>query len=130
MHQVETLFQSLYQYFYKSPKHHLEFTKLVDIMESKGLKLLRNVKARWDSMLSPTKQVMTEYKTLLMKMALDMDANSQVATNFERLVDLDMLLYLSYTLPLLKYVHNFIKFSQGNDIFVCDFLCAMKICQA
>jgi hypothetical protein len=130
VHGVETLFQSLYQYFYKSPKRHVEFTKLVNIMETKGLKLLRNVKTRWDSMLSPTKWVMVEYKTLLMKMALNMDANSQVATNFEHLVDLDMLFYLYYILPFLGYVHSLIKFSQCNDIFVCNFLRVVKVCQA
>jgi len=62
-------------------------------------------------MLSPTKWVMEEYKTLLMKMAIDMDANSQAVTNFEHLVALDMLLYLFYILSLLEYVHSLIKFS-------------------
>jgi hypothetical protein len=72
---------------------------------------------------------MAEYKTMLMKMALDMDATSQVAPNFEHLVDLDMLLYLSYILPLLEYVHSLVKFSQCNDIFVCNFLWVIIICQ-
>jgi hypothetical protein len=61
-------------------------------METKGLKLLRNVKTKWISMLSPTKRVMAKYKTLLMKMALDMDVNFQAATNFEHLLDLEVLL--------------------------------------
>jgi hypothetical protein len=55
-------------------------------METKGLKLLINVKTKWISMLSPTKRVMAKYKTLLMKMALDMDVNFQATTNFEHLV--------------------------------------------
>ncbi len=46
VHGMEPLFQSLYQYFCKSPKRHLEFTKLVNIMETKALKLLRNVKTQ------------------------------------------------------------------------------------
>jgi hypothetical protein len=62
-------------------------------METKGLKLLRNVKTRWISMFKPTKWVMVEYKTLLMKMALNMDVNFQAPTNIKRLVDLDMFLY-------------------------------------
>ncbi len=44
-------------------------------------------------MFKPTKWVMVEYKTLLMKMALNMDVNFQVPTNIKRLVDLDMFLY-------------------------------------
>jgi hypothetical protein len=54
---------------------------------------------------------MAKYKTLLMKMTVYMDANSQAITNFEHLVALDMLLYLSYILSLLEYVHSLIKFS-------------------
>jgi hypothetical protein len=80
-------------------------------METKGLKLLKNVKTRPNSMLSPTKWVMAEYKTLLMKMASNMDANFQAITNFEHLLVLDMLLYLFYILLFLEYVHSLIKFS-------------------
>jgi hypothetical protein len=64
-------------------------------METKGLKLLRNVKTRWISILSPTKRVMEKYKSLLVKMALNMDVNFQPTTNFEHLVDLEVLLSFS-----------------------------------
>lgn len=53
-----------------------------------------------------------------MKMGLDMATNSQlVLVSFELLVDLDVLITLSYILPLLEIVHNFINFFQINDIF-------------
>jgi hypothetical protein len=59
-------------------------------METKGLKLLRNVKTRWISMLNPTKKVIAKYMIkLLVKMGLDMPKNFQVVTN---LADLDILL--------------------------------------
>jgi hypothetical protein len=64
----------------------LEFTKLATIMETIGPKLLKNVKTKWISMFSLAKQVMLEYKILLMKMAINMDANSQATTNFEHFV--------------------------------------------
>jgi hypothetical protein len=38
--------QYLYSYFAKSLKRYLEFIKLVEIMETKGNKILRNVKTR------------------------------------------------------------------------------------
>jgi len=38
-----------------SPKHNFEFTKLVEILEIECLKILRNVKTRWNSMLAPLK---------------------------------------------------------------------------
>jgi hypothetical protein len=41
---LEDLFQTLYKY--SSPKHHLEFTKLVEIIETKGLKVFQNMKTR------------------------------------------------------------------------------------
>ncbi len=40
----ESLFQNLYNYFSKSPKRHLEFTKLAKLMEPKGAKIFKNVK--------------------------------------------------------------------------------------
>lgn len=41
---LEELLQSLYSYFSSSLKCHLEFTKLAEIMETWGLKILQNVK--------------------------------------------------------------------------------------
>jgi hypothetical protein len=37
-------------------------------METKGLKMLKAVKTRWISMLSPYKRVLSEYRPLLVKM--------------------------------------------------------------
>jgi hypothetical protein len=44
---LEDLFQSLYVYLLNSPKHHLEFNKLAKIVETRGLKILKNVKTWW-----------------------------------------------------------------------------------
>jgi hypothetical protein len=41
---IEGLLQTLYNYFSKSFKRHLEFTKLINLMETKGAKILKNVK--------------------------------------------------------------------------------------
>jgi hypothetical protein len=40
---LEDLLQSLYSYYSSSWKQHLEFTKFVKIVETLGLKILRNV---------------------------------------------------------------------------------------
>jgi hypothetical protein len=68
---IENLLQCLYSYFAHSLKKHLKFTRIAGFMVTKGNKILRNVKTRWISMLSPTKTIMEKYKTLLVKMALD-----------------------------------------------------------
>jgi hypothetical protein len=39
------------------------------------------------------------------------------------------MLGLSCILPWLEAIHFFIKFSQLHDVFVCDFIVIVKICQ-
>ena len=102
-------------------------------METKGLKLLKNMETQWISMCSPNHRIMDEYKTLLVKMDVDMAAggqngNSAVATNFDYLSDIEVLLSLSYFIPMLNVVHYLIKLSQARDIFIYDFMQAIKVC--
>ncbi len=75
MVQIESLLQCLYSYFAHSPKRHLEFIKITELMATKGNKILWNVKTRWILMLSLAKKIMVEYKTLLVKMILDILTN-------------------------------------------------------
>ena len=49
-------------------------------MQSKGLKILKNIKTRWISMLSPSVRVMNEYRPLLVKMWLDSQVPLQDVT--------------------------------------------------
>jgi len=62
---LQNLLQTLHSYFAHSPKRHLKFTKLTKLMQTKGNKILRNVKTRWMAI----ERVMAKYKTLLVKMA-------------------------------------------------------------
>jgi hypothetical protein len=48
---LENLLQVFYGYFYTSPKCRIEFTELVEIVKTQGLKVLPNVKTRWIGML-------------------------------------------------------------------------------
>jgi hypothetical protein len=98
VNKIEGLFQTLYKYFSKSPKRHLEFTKLAEVMELKGMK---DVKTHWIFMLSPVWHVMVEFRTLLMKMALDGPTNDKAKANFELICDVQILLGLVAILPLL-----------------------------
>lgn len=137
---------SLHAFFAKSPKRHLEFVKLAELMQSKGLKILKNVKTRWISMLSPAVRVMSEYRVLIVKMSLDAERPVQDSVgkkvkvdkklmeiarkNLEYLTDIQILLGLSGLLPLLKCVHNLMQFAQGRDVFVCDYVSAIQMCIA
>jgi hypothetical protein len=41
---IESLFSYIHNYYVLSPKSHLEVTKLVELLECKGNKILKNVK--------------------------------------------------------------------------------------
>ena len=71
MSHIEGLLKSSHAYFKHSPKRHLEFVKLVELMETKGLKLLKNVKTRWVSLIEPLRCILQEYKVPLAKMKVD-----------------------------------------------------------
>lgn len=127
---IKTLLQLLHSYFTSSPKMHLEFTKLAEIMETSGLKMLPTVRTRWISMFEPLKRVLSEYKTLIVKMSKDANEESKAAPNLMFLCDLSTLLALPYLLPLLESVNSLITFSQSRNVFVSDYVVATKICQA
>jgi hypothetical protein len=80
-------------------------------------------------MFVPTKQMMKEYHTLLLKMGLDAPIEVKVNVNSTHLVDVEVLLGLLCVFPLLEIVHNLVKFNQMRDTFSCDFIVTIKICQ-
>jgi hypothetical protein len=55
------------------------------MIESKGLKFLRNIKMKWISMLAPFKRMFEEYETLVVKMSDDVVSNAVANTNYELL---------------------------------------------
>ena len=71
MNRIEDLLKSSHAYFKHSPKWHLEFVKLAKLMETKGLKLLKNVKTRWVSLIEPLRRILQDYRVPLAKMKAD-----------------------------------------------------------
>jgi hypothetical protein len=59
----------------------------MEIWESKGNKLLKNIKTQWISMLSPCKRGFAKYKHLVMKMAEDSGHFENGKINYELLWD-------------------------------------------
>jgi hypothetical protein len=92
MSKIEGLFSTSYNYFFKYLKQHLEFSKLFEIMETKWVKILKNVKTCWTSMLSLVRCVMFKYMTLLMTMAIDGLDNDKAKANFDLFCDVQILL--------------------------------------
>jgi len=59
---IEALLASVYMCFAHYLKRPLEHNKLIEIMETKGLKILQNVKTWWVFMMALSKCVLYEYK--------------------------------------------------------------------
>jgi len=116
----------LYSFFAYNLKKFLEFIKLVETLKTKGLKLLRNVKIHWISMLSPLKRLLAHYKSLVVKMHFDCEKNKSVYGNFELFCDLDVILGLPYVMPILEVVHYVIKYAQCWGVFIMDILDAIN----
>lgn len=57
---IETLLVVLHMYVSLSPKRRLGLQKFVDLLETKGRKILQNVKIRWVNMSSPLKRELSE----------------------------------------------------------------------
>ncbi len=72
---------------------------------------------------------MVEYKTPIVKMSHDSVLVVQVRFNLYLFCDLHILMGLFCLLPLLEVVNALIKFAQGKDIFICDFVAVIKIFQ-
>lgn len=68
---IEKLVTSLHSYFRAYPKRHLELTKLVGIVETEGLKILHCVRMHSISTLQPSKCMLGEYKTFIIKLLED-----------------------------------------------------------
>ncbi len=88
---------------------------------------MRNVKIRWISMISVTKQVMLMYMPLIAKM-VEQCIFMAAKVNFELICDVNLLIPPSCMLPMLETIHGVIKFTWKRDIFVCDYFVAIKIC--
>jgi hypothetical protein len=68
MGKIESLLASMYNCFVNNFKCHLEICKLVEFMSCKGNKILKNLKTKKMSMLSPSNRTLNEYQTLVVKM--------------------------------------------------------------
>ena len=75
-------------------------------------------------------RTLKEYKTFVVKIRMDMTPSPSekdkclvvASDNFDTLLDLELLLSLSYFQPLLTIVLYFIKFAQARNIFIYNFL--------
>jgi hypothetical protein len=98
-------------------------------MQTKGLKILQNVTTRWLNMLSPSERILIEYHTLVLKLYEDKATLSQAVKSYDRLLDVQILIGLSCFLPMLRSLNSFMEFAQSRNVFISDYLAAVKECQ-
>lgn len=110
---IEFLLVSMYNYFHHNPKCHLETTKLAKFLQSKGNKILKNIKMHWISMLLPSKRVLSEYKLLIVKMAENSSTIDNTRTNYKLLCNVEIFLGIPSVLPLLEVVQCLNKVCLG-----------------
>ena len=95
--------QSLYPYFYRSNKCHVELQKLASLMKTKRNKVFKSNTIHWISIKSSTKRILEEHKIVDVKMEMDITPSPNdkgkclVATsdNFNTLIDIELLLSLA-----------------------------------
>jgi hypothetical protein len=122
---IEDVLQSLYSYFFHSPKKSQESVKLVDIMEIGEQQNFKFIKMQWISMLLPTKRVLSKYCALVLKMHWDVNVVTQAAHNLELFYNLEVMMGLSCIMPMLEGLNELINL----ECFVCDFVVVVKLCQ-
>jgi hypothetical protein len=81
-------------------------------------------------MMSLAIRVMNEYRTLVVKMLEDQDDVETAKASFHHLIDVQIVISLSCLISMLKCLHSLIQLGQKRDIFICDYLSALKRCQA
>jgi hypothetical protein len=79
-------------------------------------------------MLFLTKRVYVEYCPFIMKMHAKSSRRDQTLKNLNQMCDVKFILRLLYILPLFECVHTVIKITQGQDVFICDFVKASNLC--
>jgi hypothetical protein len=79
-------------------------------------------------MMSHAIRVMNKYRTLVVKMMEDQDNVDTAKTSFHHLIDVQIVISLSCLVPMLKCLHSLMQLGQKRDIFICDYLSALKRC--
>jgi hypothetical protein len=67
-------------------------------------------------MLSPTKKILKEYESLVVKVNNDLHVILVAKTTFEFLCDVQVVIGLMYIMHMLLVVHEFIKFTKTTII--------------
>lgn len=120
--------QKCWTFVNHSPKRLSEFKNLVEVIETKGLRPLKNVATRWVLLLEPLRRLMSKYRTLIAKFAAEStkpDARACLAL----LLDPYTALVISAVILILETIDVLCVYAQQSNVFVCDMVAALKLCE-
>jgi hypothetical protein len=86
-----------------------KFQKLMDLLNTKGNKILCNVKIRQISMFFPSKIIYFEYQPFIVNMHVDNPKSDITNQNLSVLCDVELILGLPCLLPLFECVTSSFK---------------------
>ena len=95
--------------FLNLPRSPRSFSKLVEIIETKGLKILKHFKTRW-MRIALLKHVLCEWRLLIVKMALDYISHLSFCALYHLLCNIESLLGMAYILLFFEVVQSSNKF--------------------
>lgn len=78
--------------------------------------------------MSPSIRVMSKYRTLVVKMLEDQDEVESAKTSFQYLIGVQIVIFVSCLIPMLKSLHHLMQLGQKRDVYICDYLDALKQC--
>ena len=87
------------------------------------------LRSHWISMLGPTKRVLEEYKSSVMKMTVYSLEEVATKKNLSMLLDWQNVFTLPCLMPMLHHVKSLIKFEENPTCCIVDFIYVAKICQ-
>jgi hypothetical protein len=99
---LEGVMISLYKYFFNFPKRNLELVKLEETMETKGLKILNNVKTCQISMFEPIQTSVAKVLSIIVEYGIRQPYNLSCVSNLQHLVGVKSLLNLIFIILLFK----------------------------
>lgn len=92
----------------------------------KGLKMVRNLKTWWMGILPC---VPCARKPLILKMSEDAPTMSATKKILFGLFNTESLLSLPLLMPMLRSIDYLLKFSQSHDVYIIDYVAAIKLWQ-
>jgi hypothetical protein len=80
-HTIEEVMKISHAYFSYSPKKYSEFKSFAQTIDTKDLKLLKNVTTFWLSLLESMRRILSEFHILVGKMEIDNSNKKETVRN-------------------------------------------------